>query len=309
MKRFKSILVGVDLSCGDRLVGDDLVPPTREALERALWLAKINSSELTLLYSLDISEHTRHLIENTPDSEPTVLHQAQTVLAGLAEQAERQGVETKWNVVFGKSWIQVIQHVLHGGHDLVVVGTRHMGPVKSMLIGSTGMKLLRKCPCPVWVTQPDNDPENSAILVATDLTPVSDLAMELGLLMAQWGSAQLHVLHVIRPTDDNGLLPAGIAGKQGNEYLLGAKGHIGAQIDRFKLANKPQVHLVVGAPETAILDFIKQHQVRLVVMGTLARVGVRGLFTGNTAERLLPVIPCSVLAVKPEGFVSPISVT
>lgn len=49
MKQFKNILVGVDLSQGDRLVSDELPPPTLEAIERALWLAKLNSSATSVL--------------------------------------------------------------------------------------------------------------------------------------------------------------------------------------------------------------------------------------------------------------------
>ena len=45
----------------------------------------------------------------------------------------------------------------------------------------------------------------------------------------------------------------------------------------------------------------------LLVMGTIARTGIAGFIVGNTAERLLPRIPCSVLAIKPEGFVSPVT--
>jgi nucleotide-binding universal stress UspA family protein len=42
-------------------------------------------------------------------------------------------------------------------------------------------------------------------------------------------------------------------------------------------------------------------------MGTVARTGVAGLFIGNTAEAILEQIECSVLAVKPEGFETPVS--
>lgn len=41
-------------------------------------------------------------------------------------------------------------------------------------------------------------------------------------------------------------------------------------------------------------------------MGTVGRTGLNGLIMGNTAETLLRSLRCSVLAVKPEGFVSPV---
>ena len=46
--------------------------------------------------------------------------------------------------------------------------------------------------------------------------------------------------------------------------------------------------------------------VGLIVMGTVARTGLSGLFMGNTAEEILRSVDCSVLAVKPEGFVTPV---
>jgi len=41
-------------------------------------------------------------------------------------------------------------------------------------------------------------------------------------------------------------------------------------------------------------------------MGTVARTGLPGLLIGNTAEKILNRVTASVLAVKPEGFVSPL---
>ena len=46
----------------------------------------------------------------------------------------------------------------------------------------------------------------------------------------------------------------------------------------------------------------------VVVVGTLARAGLKGVFMGNTAERVLGTIDASVLAVKPHGFETPVGV-
>jgi nucleotide-binding universal stress UspA family protein len=55
-----------------------------------------------------------------------------------------------------------------------------------------------------------------------------------------------------------------------------------------------------------IPDFAMEEQIDLIVMGTVGRSGISGLFIGNTAEKVLQKVDCSVLAVKPEGFVSPV---
>jgi len=62
-----------------------------------------------------------------------------------------------------------------------------------------------------------------------------------------------------------------------------------------------------GEPEQVIPELVVAQGIDLVVMGTVARTGIAGLLIGNTAERLLRKLPCSVLAVKPDGFVSPVN--
>jgi len=62
-----------------------------------------------------------------------------------------------------------------------------------------------------------------------------------------------------------------------------------------------------GEPEGVVPECAVAGGIDLVVMGTVARSGVVGLLMGNTAERVLRNLPCSVLAVKPDGFVSPAS--
>ena len=69
-----------------------------------------------------------------------------------------------------------------------------------------------------------------------------------------------------------------------------------------------QIHLRKGEAASAIPELAREKQVDLIVMGTVCRTGIAGFFIGNTAERILQQVDCSVLTVKPEGFVSPVTV-
>ena len=71
----------------------------------------------------------------------------------------------------------------------------------------------------------------------------------------------------------------------------------------------PQFHLRQGPASRVIPDMATQLKADLVVMGTLGRTGISGLIIGNTAEAILDQLTCSVLAIKPPGFVSPVTVT
>jgi universal stress protein E len=82
--------------------------------------------------------------------------------------------------------------------------------------------------------------------------------------------------------------------------------HIERQLAGVALPLPAKVHFVTEPPDVAIMNCIEQHDIDLLVMGTVGRTGVSGIITGNTAERLLPRIPCSLLAVKPPDFKSPV---
>lgn len=309
MKRFKNVLVGVDLEEGDVLVSDNLAPPTAEAVAQAMWLAKTNSAFVTFFAVLpsvatDLDAETQMLLQED-HGKRTVADHATEVLAKLVATARQDGLTAASQLAYGKNWVEIIRQVLRARHDLVIVGTRHRGPVERMLVGSTGIKLLRKCPCPVWVTQPLPDRRLNSILVAHDLRPVGDLAMELGCSLAQLHEAQLHVLHAADFHFENS--PDAPAEKP-DAYRQRAEAHVAAQLSSFNLKHPVQMRFVTEAPDRAIQDYIEveRHGIQLLVMGTLARTGIPGLITGNTAERLLPWIPCSVLAVKPTGFESPV---
>ena len=151
MKRFKRILVGVDLSWGDGFIADELSEPNSEAVRQALWLAQLNSASIDFLFSLDLSAKAQQLLSESSTGESTIVDEAEKRLAELASKAREEGIVATSHVVVGKSWLELIRQVLRKQHDLVLVGTRHMGAIQGFFLGSTGIKLLRKCPCAVWV--------------------------------------------------------------------------------------------------------------------------------------------------------------
>lgn len=65
-----------------------------------------------------------------------------------------------------------------------------------------------------------------------------------------------------------------------------------------------QVHLLKGEAKSLIPALARDKQAELIVMGTVCRTGVAALFVGNTAEKVLQQADSSVLTVKPDGFVS-----
>ena len=67
------------------------------------------------------------------------------------------------------------------------------------------------------------------------------------------------------------------------------------------------ISIVDGEAYTEILHHVSGNDIDLLCMGTIARSGLAGLFTGNTAENVLPWVTCSLIAIKPEGFAPPLA--
>ena len=79
-----------------------------------------------------------------------------------------------------------------------------------------------------------------------------------------------------------------------------------AALTRLELQVPVREHLVSGAPSAVILEVVERTQADLLVMGSVSRSGIAGLLLGNTAERLLDRVACSLLTIKPHDFVSPV---
>jgi universal stress protein E len=314
VQRFRKILAGVDLSHGDRLVSSELGPSTEEAVRRAIWLAAQISGEITFLATLELSAQADELLRAPrPGGEPTVDDEARAELDALVARAGAEGARAAAKLVHGKAWEELIREAVRGQHDVVIVGTRNRGRVSRTLFGSTATKLLRYCPAPIWVTRPDPDWSDLKVLVATDFSGVSQRALDIAVQMGQLVDIKLSVLHALEPELDTRVLRRSFTLEEVQAQRQAAREQAERRLqeqlvrtDYRTLKFGVQPHVVEGPAEIVILDFLEQQQIDLVVMGTVGRVGLPGLFVGNTAERLLPQLPCSVLAVKPEGFVSPL---
>lgn len=310
MQQFRKILVGVDLSSGDRLASSDLSAPTKEAVKRAVWLAGQLSAEVTFLAVMEISAHAEELLHDEfAEATRSAEEAAWNVLNKLIAEAKADDVQATGAVAYGRPWEEIIKAVLRDKHDLVIVGTRDLNRASRFLFGSTGTKLLRHCPCPVWITRPDPDWDDLKVLVATDLGEVGERAMHLAIDGAQLAGAKLHVLHAVEEEYGHRMWLTGLPKEKIDAFHEAQRKAAAdtlqeqlAQTDYRTLPFGVMVHVVEGEAETAILNAVEEYGIDLLVMGTAARSGISGLLIGNTAERILSQAPCSVLAIKPADF-------
>ncbi len=294
MERFRKILLSVD-----RAKARDA------AYERAVGLCKRTGAKLEMLAVVpELSVYLRYPQLAYPSLEQTLEAEVREALSELATRAREHGVDVTTAVRHGKPFLEIARQALASGSDLVIVSAEGDDALRRST--STAMRLFRVCPCPVWAVRPKHAGPYRRILAAVDPgAPSSDerglneQILELALSLGALESARVEALHAWR-------------GEHGGDELRERVGEAARQSLDAVLAPyggdfpADAVHLIEGDPGDSISSFVEQNGVDLLVIGTLVRTGVAGLLIGNTAERVLGQVDCSVLALKPPGFRSPV---
>jgi len=151
---------------------------------------------------------------------------------------------------------------------------------------------------------------------------LNTMIMELAGSMAVSEFAELHVVHAWHAIAESALRHSAFMSQpegEVNAYVEEVRRHHAQRLDELMRETsarlgpdameylKPQLHQLKGWARQEIPALAKRLRVDCIVMGTVARTGVRGFFIGNTAETILEQIDCSVLAIKPPGFVTPVA--
>lgn len=310
MKRFKNILLVYD----GRESG-------QSTLNMAIDLATRNQAKLTIIQVIDqVSTDYQMLITSIPPKEiMEIAIREHTLLLEEYISLLAEASRIQLRVVAGREFSEIIKEVLRNNHDLVIKTARGMGGTIGMMFGSTAMHLLRKCPCPVWLIKPGQGQYFRRIMAAVDVVPLevednvlNNKIMELATSQAQLEGSELNVVHVWEKPEAN-LLTGELNYFPGDFKSLineTKNMHIKWMDDFLEPYDLQQLqhheHVLQGWADEVIPEFAEQHQVDFIVMGTVCRTGIPGFFIGNTAEKILYRINCSVLAVKPDDFITPV---
>ncbi|MEX2630345.1 MAG: universal stress protein [Tistlia sp.] len=319
MKRFKNILYVADPS--------GLV---LQAFHHAVGLAERNNARLTVVMVL---EHLpSYLMRPAPDKLRQVQrNELQAALDRLCAWVSHR-VKVEARILEGKPFLAVIREVIRNECDLVVKSVDDDDSTKALLFGSTDMHLLRKCPCPVWLIK-STDPSSIRRVMAcvhfneldpsgrdTD-EPLNRMILELAGSLARQEASELHIAHAWEAMGENVLRGSRTDAdeEEVNSYVREVGHRHRLWLERLLRKSrqwigpgaydslKRKTHVVKGPPDEVILKIVHVLRVDLIIMGTVARAGIPGIFIGNTAETILSKIDCSVLAVKPRDFVTPVT--
>lgn len=213
----------------------------------------------------------------------------------------------------GDPAVELVRRVLTHGHDLLLKTARGADRQHRSFFGGTARRLVRLCPCPVWLVAPEALPDRPRIVVAID--PVSGSGgsafaariLDHGRALARNLDGELQVVHVWNPTA--AAMIRRYAGKALLEqYLEEARRAAESAVEQLMGGSDPelQIHVLEGDARDVIPEFARRHRADVVVMGSVGRSGLSGLLIGEMAEEVLAELECGLFSLKPEGFVSPL---
>ena len=301
-------------------------------LRHADALARSLQAELTLLDVLPELDPATRLAPHAPPLAELAERRRVQRSEALQELARRVDAHAPTvRLREGIFFIEVIREVVQEAQDLLISNAQTAAGLRRFF-SNEDLRLLRKCPCPVWLLRPERPPQPRRILVAVDCGVEYDedrlqanrslnrSLMSHALELATANGADVHLVHAWRSLTENyaSTLLSDISAEERDQFI-GELQHLHEENMRSLLADLtregmeqvlsfvgPKTHVLRGDAREVVPALARELDTDLVVMGTMARTGIAGFFMGNTAEAIIDQLHCSLLALKPDNFVTPI---
>jgi universal stress protein E len=297
-----------------------VIDPTKaqqNSLQRAITLAKKTGAKITAFLSIyDFSyEMTTMLSKDEREAmREAVIKDREAWIDDLVDNIPDIKVQSKvvWH---NRPYEAIIKSVLSEGYDLVVKATHQHDTLKSVIFTPTDWHLIRKCPAPVLLVKDQDWPEQGHILAAVNAVSDNEQHLELNhriisdaQFICQLANAQLSLVNTYPATPVN--IAIEIPEFNPTHYNEAVKKHhedeTYALAESFSIAQADCI-IKEGLPEDVIPMVAKDKKSELVVIGTVGRTGLSAALIGNTAEHVIDSLDCDVLALKPDGYVSPLA--
>lgn len=296
MSHFDNILVAIDFKATEQA-----------EIDHAINLAQMHQAKLTFMSVIPELPRDAHLEISAMSPEQRLARQLEQRMEQLEMVSQcavqNTGIETECITISGTPSIEIIKQVMRNKHDLLMIAERENNSIlKNKLFGSTARELLRKAPCPVLAVHPKQSGDYKRIMATINVSdqngidnqPLNDAIVTDATLIAKAENSELALVSIITTED------------QKADSLTRIKACLS---DNKVTIDDNHIYVETGEAAQVIIDATLTHDTDLLVMGMLSHTGIKGFFIGNTVEKVLDEVECSILTVKPAEFVSPIKLS
>jgi nucleotide-binding universal stress UspA family protein len=197
--------------------------------------------------------------------------------------------------------------------ELIAIATRGYTGLKRAFVGSTTESVLRNAPCPVLVLRENERPSTKRsvrktspplqfrkILVPLDFSESSRLGLEYALGFAQEFHSTVVLFHSVFVSPY--LLGNRFRAHQVPMLIASEQKSARSEMENLREAisrkgGSVETRVAFGSPVEQIGKYVRKAGVDLIITSTHGRSGLRRVFMGSTAERIVRYAPCPVLVV------------
>ena len=293
----------------------------QKSLLRAIEIANITGASITAfltIYDFSYEMTTMLSMDERENMRSAVVEDKSEWLLDIVENHVKDNnisidIKVVWH---NRPYESIIFEVIDQSYDLIVKGTQQHDTLKSVIFTPTDWHIMRKAPVPVLLVKEHDWPQNGQVLAAVnvgvdvdDHRSLNERITQNALYFANLLKSNVNLVNAYPTTPDNIVIE--IPEFDRSSYDDSVKDHhqkeMQAHAARHQVPEQ-RCHVRAGLPEHVIPGLAKELDAELVVIGTVGRQGISAALIGNTAEHVIDKLDCDVLAIKPDGFVSPIKV-
>ena len=202
-----------------------------------------------------------------------------------------------------KPYEKIIEVADQENASLIVMGKRGLGLKDKTSVGSNTLKVLQGSRVPVLAVKGKTTktlPKIKKILVPLDISEKFSTALDYALSLGEQLGAAVTVIYVEQLVSYPYEFPITILNEMKDMYDNQLKKRVEEISAQFESKLKIK-HKVVEAitPFLGIIRFAEREKSDLIIMNTHGRKGLKKLFLGSVAEKVIYEAPCSILALRP----------
>lgn len=272
--------------------------PAEAVLEYALQMASEHEATIHVINVIDTSRDSPPGIQE--DVTDALEQDGTEIVNEAVQRATERGNTVVSEVLRGDPHEAIVEYSVQSGIELIVMPTHGRRGLQRFLLGSVTERVINTADVPVLAVNPDTQPLTypcQELLVPTDGSPGSELALSEAIALANATGATLHVLHVV---ETGSLGPDARSVVNDEELTTRADEIIADAIETAEAATVDclESEIEVGIPSKEIQKYIDAHDIDLAILGTHGETDFSRYMMGGVSAKIVRTSPVPVLWVR-----------
>lgn len=262
-------------------------------------LSRNGTKEVQLFHVMSVSDLARGNVNREQD---------ENLLKKWKAELEESGIQAEYRIIQGIPWLEIVELAERSDYSFVMLGSHGSTFLDKMFLGSVTENVVHHTSKPVFIFKLKKDLEADhvrycvdifrKILYVTDFSPNAEACLPFIDQMKNTLYQELHILHV---QDTRELRHAGE--KKIVEFQAAAADRMDEMRNRFLKTGFEKVETLTraGYAMTEILNYAKEADCSIIVLGKKGTSNVREMLLGGVAETVIHKSEIPVFLIGNEG--------